>query len=349
MSIRIQRESNMSLRQLISGNANSGWGLHNEITAGIHKPGDLKWISSESALLPGFLECLGANVSRTTYPNLFAEIGVTYGIGDGITTFALPYSVGRNLRHRDPTVTIDPDGNARTPQTSGVLIVTTGDYHMSSTTVDNIFDTSIIPVGAQIYNYSGYFSAPTNVVAILGPNSIQVSNPALVNTSGGTIQFSNGFIGDWSNGSYDVMNVDNISNLCVGMIVNPVDPTFGSNNYYITGITGPTSITIAQVVGGGASLITQLAANTAAGDAAQGPYAGSLQVDAQMDHYHYMTPYTGNTGSNTGSPPITYPSYVLIQNPGARYTANAYPYYSPGIISVENRGKNINGRLIIKY
>jgi microcystin-dependent protein len=325
----------MSLRQLIAGNANSGWSLHNDIGAGVHKPGDLKWISSESPLLPGFLEIDGTNISRTTYPNLFAEIGVTYGIGDGISTFALPYGYGQTLRHRDPGATIDVDAPFRNPQTSGVLIVTTGDYHMTSTTVDNIFDTSIIPVGASIYNYSGYFSAPTNVVAILGPNSIQVSNPALVNTSGGTIQFQNGFIGDWSSGSYDVVNIDNTTNLCEGMIVNPVDPTLTTNNYIITGITGPTSITIAQTSGGGASLITQLQANTAAGDSAQGQYVGSVQPDQVVDHSHYI-PVHGASGF-----------FVLMGagNPSATF-GNVY---TSGTGGSETRGKNINGRLIIKY
>ena len=38
----------------------------------------------------GFLLCNGANVSRTTYANLFAAIGTLYGTGDGSSTFALP-------------------------------------------------------------------------------------------------------------------------------------------------------------------------------------------------------------------------------------------------------------------
>lgn len=37
-----------------------------------------------------FLECNGAAVSRTTYADLFAVIGTTYGTGDGSTTFNLP-------------------------------------------------------------------------------------------------------------------------------------------------------------------------------------------------------------------------------------------------------------------
>jgi microcystin-dependent protein len=38
----------------------------------------------------GFLECNGAAVSRTMYPDLFDCIGTNYGAGDGSTTFNLP-------------------------------------------------------------------------------------------------------------------------------------------------------------------------------------------------------------------------------------------------------------------
>ena len=45
---------------------------------------------SDSSIPSGFLECNGSNVSRTTYADLFAVIGTTYGAGDGSTTFGLP-------------------------------------------------------------------------------------------------------------------------------------------------------------------------------------------------------------------------------------------------------------------
>lgn len=38
----------------------------------------------------GWLLCNGAAVSRTTYADLFAAIGTTWGAGDGSTTFNLP-------------------------------------------------------------------------------------------------------------------------------------------------------------------------------------------------------------------------------------------------------------------
>lgn len=38
----------------------------------------------------GWLLCQGQAISRTTYANLFAAIGTTFGAGDGSTTFAVP-------------------------------------------------------------------------------------------------------------------------------------------------------------------------------------------------------------------------------------------------------------------
>lgn len=43
----------------------------------------------------GFLLCNGEAVSRTTYEDLYAVIGTTYGSGDGDTTFNLPDLQGR--------------------------------------------------------------------------------------------------------------------------------------------------------------------------------------------------------------------------------------------------------------
>jgi hypothetical protein len=50
---------------------------------------------SGTGLPAGFLWEDGSNVSRTTYAELFAAIGTTYGAGNGSSTFALPDSRGR--------------------------------------------------------------------------------------------------------------------------------------------------------------------------------------------------------------------------------------------------------------
>ena len=43
----------------------------------------------------GYLKCDGAAVGRETCPELFAAIGITFGAGDGETTFNLPDLIGR--------------------------------------------------------------------------------------------------------------------------------------------------------------------------------------------------------------------------------------------------------------
>lgn len=49
----------------------------------------------------GYLLCYGQTVSRTTYANLFAALGTTYGAGDGTTTFGLPDARGRAIAGKD--------------------------------------------------------------------------------------------------------------------------------------------------------------------------------------------------------------------------------------------------------
>lgn len=55
----------------------------------------------------GYLKANGAAVSRTTYANLFAAIGTTFGAGDGSTTFNLPDLRGEFLRAWDDSRGID--------------------------------------------------------------------------------------------------------------------------------------------------------------------------------------------------------------------------------------------------
>jgi len=67
----------------------------------------------------GWLECNGAAVSRTTYAELFAIIGTTYGSGDGSTTFNLPEYRGEFLRGWDNNRLVDPDRGTRTNRGDG--------------------------------------------------------------------------------------------------------------------------------------------------------------------------------------------------------------------------------------
>jgi len=57
----------------------------------------------------GWLECNGAAISRTTYSALFSVIGITYGAGDGSTTFNLPDLRGEFVRGWDHGRGADPN------------------------------------------------------------------------------------------------------------------------------------------------------------------------------------------------------------------------------------------------
>lgn len=67
-----------------------------------------------SSIPAGFLYCNGQAVSRTTYSNLFSVMGTGWGIGDGSTTFNVPFTSGLFLRGQDDGTGNDPAASART-------------------------------------------------------------------------------------------------------------------------------------------------------------------------------------------------------------------------------------------
>jgi microcystin-dependent protein len=67
----------------------------------------------------GFLECNGANVSRSTYSALFAEIGTTYGSGDGSSTFGLPDLQDKCCISKSGTKSLGSTGGANTVTATG--------------------------------------------------------------------------------------------------------------------------------------------------------------------------------------------------------------------------------------
>lgn len=66
----------------------------------------------------GWLLCYGQAISRTTYADLFAALGTTYGVGDGSTTFNLPDLRGRTIAGQDDMG--GASANRLTNQTGGL-------------------------------------------------------------------------------------------------------------------------------------------------------------------------------------------------------------------------------------
>jgi len=80
--------------------------------------GEIKIWSTNSAP-SGWVECDGSELNRTTYADLYAVIGDTFGEGNGSTTFNVPDFRGRFLRGWDNTAGNDPDAASRTAMNTG--------------------------------------------------------------------------------------------------------------------------------------------------------------------------------------------------------------------------------------
>ena len=70
----------------------------------------------------GWLLCNGANVSRTTYANLFAAIGTNFGSGNGSTTFTLPNLSGRFIEGTTSTGSVGNTYSAGLPNITGKFL-----------------------------------------------------------------------------------------------------------------------------------------------------------------------------------------------------------------------------------
>jgi microcystin-dependent protein len=115
-----------SLKQWKTGDTLTADDLNNSFQAVSVPPGTIvAWGgASDAPSIPvGWLLCDGSAVGRTgTYANLFTAISISFGGGDGVTTFNVPDLRGRFLRGlnlgagRDPDVATravsNPGGNA---------------------------------------------------------------------------------------------------------------------------------------------------------------------------------------------------------------------------------------------
>ncbi len=94
------------------GSSGDGGGGGNTMVVNntIDLPAGVILYSAKTAPDTGYLICNGAAVSRSTYGSLFGAIGITYGAGDGSSTFNVPDLRGEFIRGFDSGRGID---NAR--------------------------------------------------------------------------------------------------------------------------------------------------------------------------------------------------------------------------------------------
>lgn len=119
----------------------------------------------------GFLEEDGSAVSRVTYADLFAVIGVAYGPGDGVNTFNLPDKRGKFPRYWNNGAGVDPDTLTRTNRGDG----TTGDN------VGTNQPESLLAHEHLFSQLESNWSGGPNVFDIIGRNS----GPATYTTTSG--------------------------------------------------------------------------------------------------------------------------------------------------------------------
>lgn len=104
----------------------------------------------------GFLKADGSAVSRSTYSDLFAAIGETYGAGDGSTTFLVPDLRGEFMRGWDDSRGVDGGrgfGSAQDFNASYLKTVQVRDPNGSSTSV------TIPQSGFSSWNLLSYYSS----------------------------------------------------------------------------------------------------------------------------------------------------------------------------------------------
>lgn len=154
------------------------------ISSGGNLPVGTVLIYTGSTLPSGYLWANGSAISRTTYADLFAVNGITYGAGDGVSTFNVIRLNGRFPMGANPMggVTDGTLSNRVIGTYLGVESITMTHTHTASGTV-TINAVNVTPTGTVLVNpYVG--SAPITI-------SVTVNSVTLSTTPSGTVTIVN--------------------------------------------------------------------------------------------------------------------------------------------------------------
>lgn len=151
--------------------------------------GPLPW--SGSTAPAGWLLCDGSAVSRTTYADLFAEIGTTYGAGDGSTTFNLPNTAGRVMAGKAAAGTFATLGAVGGEETH---LLTSAEMpahdHGSTSSVS-----AGTPAGTISSDSAGTPSGTLNSVSAGTPaGSVSVGGSGTLTTGGESVSHTHGYM-----------------------------------------------------------------------------------------------------------------------------------------------------------
>ena len=127
---------------------------------------------SSASVPTGFLECNGAAVSRTTYADLFAIVGTTYGSGDGSSTFNVPDLQDNVAMGKSGTKALASTGGANTVTSTGNVGGSTANATLSTA-----------QLASHSHNLPSGFNNPGTQNGMAGLGSPATVNPGPVPTS----------------------------------------------------------------------------------------------------------------------------------------------------------------------
>ena len=129
----------------------------------------------------GYLLCDGSAVSRTTYADLFAVVGTTYGAGDTSTTFNVPDLQGKFPQGKSGTTNLATTGGANT-----VTVAVTNNQaaantnNQSVTVTGSISNTSLTTaqLASHCHNATCWTGSSGGSTKVIDRNFTQVVNTA---------------------------------------------------------------------------------------------------------------------------------------------------------------------------
>jgi microcystin-dependent protein len=155
---------------------------------GVHISGELPGAVKDygSGTLPfGFLICDGSAVSRITYARLFSYIGISYGPGDGSTTFNLPDLRGFFTRGWDNGAGHDPDSGTRYALNGGAVGDNIGSYQVDGMSDHNHYVVFRSGGGGTPPEAPGgggtYIYATSSTYQVFGTNTVVTSETRPLN------------------------------------------------------------------------------------------------------------------------------------------------------------------------
>jgi microcystin-dependent protein len=154
----------------------------------------------------GWLLCAGQTVSRSTYANLFAVVGTTYGAGDGSTTFALPDLRGRTVAGKD-----DMGGSTASRLTAGGSGITGTTLGANGGTETHTLTTAQMPSHTHTQDSHNHTQNAHNH-GITDPGHSHLFTPKWQGFSGTTVNLDiNGYANDYGLNGFIGSNTTGIS------------------------------------------------------------------------------------------------------------------------------------------